>query len=204
MGPSNKTIYLPDDTTLKASEKTMLPFSQLSNKAREAVILPGLKRPLMSMNKMANEGYTMVFHPGKEGVTIHKPGTIKILTTEESVLTKTNSNGLWLVKANENKLKEKANHVYSIPSTEGKIRFLHAAAGFPTKKPWLKAIKAGNYLTWLGVTAKTVNRHFPELDETTKGHMKKQHQNVISTKIQEKENTDQNEPPPRKMHDVYV
>jgi hypothetical protein len=24
---------------------------------------------------------------------------------------------------------------------EGKIRFLHAAAGFPTKETWLKAIK---------------------------------------------------------------
>ncbi len=33
MGPSNKTIYLPDNTTLKASEKTMLHFSQLLNKA---------------------------------------------------------------------------------------------------------------------------------------------------------------------------
>ncbi len=49
----------------------------------------------------------MVFCPGKEGVTVHKPGTIKILTTEEPVLTRTNSNGLWLVKANKNKPKEK-------------------------------------------------------------------------------------------------
>ncbi len=153
---------------------------------------------------MANEGYIMVFHPGKEGVTVHKPGTIKILTTEKPVLTGTNSNGLWLVKANKNELKEKANHVYSIPSTEGKIRFLHAAAGFPTKETWLKAIKAGYYLTRPGVTAKTVNRHFPKLDETTKGHMKKQRQNVRSTKIQEKANIDQNKPPPRKMHNEYV
>ncbi len=156
------------------------------------------------MNKMAKEGYTTVFHPGKEGVTVHKPRTIKILTAEEPVLTRTNSNGLWLVKANENKLKEKANHVYSIPSTEGKIRFLHLAAGFPTKETCLKAIEAGNYLTWPGVTAKTVNRHFPKLDEMTKGHMKKQSQNVRSTKIQEIANTDQNKPPPRKMHDVYI
>jgi hypothetical protein len=43
MGPSNKMIYLPNNTTLKASEKTMLPFNQLSNKAQEADILPGLK-----------------------------------------------------------------------------------------------------------------------------------------------------------------
>jgi hypothetical protein len=117
---------------------------------------------------------------------LHKPGTIKILTTEELVLTETNSNGLWLVKANENEPKEKANHVYSIPPTEGKIRFLHAAAGFPTKETWLQAIKAGNYLTWPGVTAKTVNRHSPELDKTTKGRIKKQHQKFRSTNILEK------------------
>jgi hypothetical protein len=87
LGPSNKRIYLPDNTTLKASEKKMLPFSQLLNNAREADILPGLKQPLMSMNKMAKEGYTMVFHPCKEGVTVHKPRTINILTTNKPVLT---------------------------------------------------------------------------------------------------------------------
>jgi hypothetical protein len=102
MGPSNKTIYLPDDTTLKASEK-MLPFSQLSNKAREADILPGLKQPLMSVNKIAKEGYTTVFHLGKEGVTVHKPGTIKILITDKPVLTRTNSSRLWLEKAKKMK-----------------------------------------------------------------------------------------------------
>ena len=95
MGTSNKMIYIPNDTTLKASEKAMLHFSQLSNKAGEADILPGLKRPLMSVNKMAKEDYTMVFHPGKKGVTIHRPKTIKIFTTEDPVLTGTNSNGLW-------------------------------------------------------------------------------------------------------------
>jgi hypothetical protein len=93
-GPSNKTIYLPDDTTLQASAKTMLPFNQLTNKARKADILPGLKRPLMSVNTMSKEGYTTVFHPGKEGVTVHKPGTFKILTTGKPVLTRINSNGL--------------------------------------------------------------------------------------------------------------
>ncbi len=75
-GPSNKTIYLPNDTTLKASAKTMLPFNQLTDKAREAEILPGLKRPLMSVNTMSKEGYTTNFHPGEEGITVHKPGTL--------------------------------------------------------------------------------------------------------------------------------
>ncbi len=80
---------------------------------------------------------------------------------------------------------------------EGKIRFLHAVAGFPTIETWLKAIKAGNYITRPGITTKTINRHFPESDETTKGHMKKQRQNVRSTRVQE-ETPDQHEPPPKK------
>ncbi len=54
-GKSNKEVFLPDNTKLQAS------FEQLSNKAREADILPGLKTPLVSVNKMAEEGYTMVF-----------------------------------------------------------------------------------------------------------------------------------------------
>ncbi len=153
---------------------------------------------------MAKVGYTMVFHPVKEGVTVHKPETFKILTKDKLVLTRTNSKGLWLVKTNENEPKEKTNLVYSIPSTEGKIRFLHTAAGFPTKETLLKEIKAGIYLTWLGVTTKTFNRHFPKLNETTKDNMNKQCQNVRSTKIQEKAKADQHKPPPSRMHNVYI
>jgi hypothetical protein len=126
----------------------------------------------MSVNTMSKDVYTTVFHPGKEGVTAHKPGTFKILTTDKPVLTRINSNGLWTIATKELDMKENINHVYSIPSMEGKTRFLHAAAGYPTKETWLKAIKARNYLTWPGITTKTVNRHFPKSDKTAKGHMK--------------------------------
>ena len=68
---SNKEVFLPDNTTLRTSTKTKLPFTQLSDGAREADILPGLKRSLMSVSKMSEEGYTTIFHPGKNGVTVH-------------------------------------------------------------------------------------------------------------------------------------
>jgi hypothetical protein len=64
-GKSDKEVYLPDNTKLQASYKTELPFEQLTNKAREADILPGLKTPLVSIQKLAKEGYTTVFHPGE-------------------------------------------------------------------------------------------------------------------------------------------
>jgi hypothetical protein len=68
--------------------------------------------------------------------------------------------------------------VYNLPSTAQAIKFLHAAAGYPVKETWISAINFGNYVTWLGLTAKAVQRHFPESDEKQKGHMKKQRQNV--------------------------
>jgi hypothetical protein len=73
---------------LQASYKTKLPFEQLTSKAREADILPGLKTPLVSINKIAEEGYTTVFHPGEKGVTIHKPGTISITITKNRLSSK--------------------------------------------------------------------------------------------------------------------
>jgi hypothetical protein len=71
-GISNKEVFLPDDSKLKTSHKTKLPIKQLSDAAREAHILPGLKQSLLSVNKMSEVWYTTIFHPGEEGVSIHK------------------------------------------------------------------------------------------------------------------------------------
>ena len=82
------------------------------------------------------------------------------------------------------------------------IRYLHGAAGFPTEDTWIKAIKAGNYNTWPTITPATVRSHFPESDETQKGHMKRQHQGVRSTRVQEE--TELNLPAIQKAKDVYL
>jgi hypothetical protein len=69
---------------------------------------------------------------------------------------------------------EVAANVYSLPLIPQTIRYLHAAAGFPMKDPWIKAIKHRNYTMFPGITAKADNKHFPESVETQKGHMKEQ------------------------------
>jgi hypothetical protein len=208
---SNKQVYLPDDTTLKTSTRTKLPFTNLSEAAREADILPGLKRSLMSVNKMSQEGYTTIFHPGEQGVTIHEKGTFKIITTKKTVIHGHNINGekLWTVSGQiETNKQEEANNVYSLPSIQQCIKYLHAAAGFPVKETWLDAIKAGNYVTWPGLTAAAVQKHFSDSDETQKGHMKKQRQGVRSTKLKDdktsQENNNHTDQTPKKMRDVYI
>jgi hypothetical protein len=81
IGGTIATIYLPDDSKMKATTKVQLPIPELLNKARDAIVVPGLKRNLGSISKFSYAGYTTVFHPGEEGVTIHAPNTFKIITT---------------------------------------------------------------------------------------------------------------------------
>jgi hypothetical protein len=113
-GASKIKVNLPDNFTLQTSDKTLLPFEQLSNKAREARILPGLKSSLLSVHEMAENGYTTIFHEQNEGVTIHKSGTLTVTPSEPPVLrgSKPTGSNLWTVLTNGNKPKwEKANNV---------------------------------------------------------------------------------------------
>lgn len=129
------------------------------------------------MNKMSEEGYTMIFHPGTKGVTIHKEGTLNITTSEPPVLKGRHSNTaqLWMIPAMTDREDDKTeiNNMYSLSLIPHMIRYLHVAAGYPVKETWIKAIKAGNYIRWPGLTKTAVKKHFLESDKTQQGHMKK-------------------------------
>jgi hypothetical protein len=92
-------VFLPDDLNLQSANKTQLLFEQLTLKAREADMLPGLTKSLMSVNKLSENRYTTVFLPGNQGITIHKEGTLTITTSEPPMLQgcKANREKLWTV-----------------------------------------------------------------------------------------------------------
>eukprot|EP00804_Cyclotella_cryptica_P009391 CCRYP_018074-RA/>CCRYP_018074-RA protein AED:0.17 eAED:0.15 QI:0/0/0/0.75/0/0/4/0/1210 len=93
-------------------------------------------------------------------------------------------------------------NVYELPSIEQSIRYLHAAAGFPTKSTWLAAIRKGNYRTWPLITVKNAHKHFPQYEETQQGHMRNQRQGTRSTK----QALPQAEPrtPLPQLHDIFI
>ena len=64
-------------------------------------------------------------------------------------------------------------NMYELRTHPEIVRYLHAAAGLPTKIIWLKAIKKSFFTSWPGLTAAVVKKHFPESEETQKGHMRK-------------------------------
>jgi hypothetical protein len=129
---------------------------------------------------MLEEGYTTIFHPGGQGVTIHEEGTITITTNKPPVLQgcKSNQGKLWTVSTSTGETNQEANNIYSLPSIPQSISYLHAAAGYPVKETWIDSIKAGNFITWPGLTTAAVRKHFPESGKTQQGHMKRQCQGV--------------------------
>ena len=71
---------------------------------------------------------------------------------------------------------------YDLPSIEALIIYFHADSGYPVRDTWPKAIKAGNYDSWPGLTYINATKYCPSSDETIKGHMVHTRQGVWSTK----------------------
>jgi hypothetical protein len=64
MGKPNKVVALPNGLTINAMHTTELPLNALTSNARKAHVLPGLQpNSLVSVGKLADAGYTTVFHP---------------------------------------------------------------------------------------------------------------------------------------------
>ena len=75
----------------------------------------------------------------------------------------------------------------------------------PYKKTWVKAIRAGNYVSWSGLTVKKVNKYYPETYETPKVHMRQVRQDFRSTKDKFSVPNDNDEKVPRrKQHYINV
>ena len=175
---------------------------ELRYPAMSCDIVPGITEDsLVSTIKMADAGYISIFD-GEE-VNIYDASNTQITVTRGAVLRgwQDATCGLWriplvknvtnentdtvLVKAPPTELlpnrpgtEEAVHNVYELKTKPEVIRYYHATAGFPTKRTWLSAIKCGSFLSWPGLTVDAARKHFPELEETQKGHMHTQPQGL--------------------------
>ena len=78
---------------------------------------------------------------------------------------------------------ETINNVQNLPSKAEHVRYLHAALGFPTKETMLTAARAGFLTSWPSLNITTINKYFPESNETQEGHMRHQRKGLRSTKV---------------------
>ncbi len=213
-GPSDRRVVTAAGHVLQASNTALLPTTKLSKGARVAHVLQGLQpKALMSVKALADEGYTTIFHPHNQGVTVHDGDDVKLTLSSPAVLQgRRNEAGLWTVPIVDEPrvspsldVADQAMSVYDLPSTKEVVRFLHAALGYPPKATLLTALRHGNLVTFPGLTIENVNKHFPESDETQKGHMKQVKQGVRSTKVIDEDAMLDFKPQPGVKHkDVYL
>ena len=127
----------------------------------------------------ADAKYVSVLTP-EEVLIFDDLGDLQLTISQAAILKgwRCKTTGLWRVPLTPVPLDEKEdtivlnrpnpthaiNSAYELPSTEQLIRYLHACAGYPTRETWVKAIRAGNYVSWPCVTVKRVNNFYPETD----------------------------------------
>jgi hypothetical protein len=71
--------------------------------------------------------------------------------------------------------------VYEKRSISDTIAYLHATCFSPVKDTWIKAIAAGNFSGWPGLSVNSVRKYLAKSDATVKGHINQQRQNTRST-----------------------
>ncbi len=213
--PLDKVFQLPNGTRTPASDIHQL-HHDVCQPARDVHIVPTINsNSLIGTAKFATARYITVFD-GKE-VNIYDSSNTKVIMTRESILigwfdNKANlwqvplfpvvlnptSNTILTTKPPMKYLPHRSSPINTIHNLELKtrpelIRYLYAAAGFPTKSTWLAAIKNKQFVSWPGITAKAVTKYYPKSEETMKGHGQKGCSGLCSTKPIE--------PPPEPQHD---
>ncbi len=180
-----KTFMFPDKGTNKAMKK-MRQKHKLHPAAREMNIVPGLHSTLVSVPKLADARYTTVF--SKKGGAIYDDHTTTITADKPPVLeaNRCNLTGLWKLSLHPEGIAangepphdEAINVIFDLPRARQNFLCYHAAARFPPKETFIKAVCNGNYATWPKLTIQLIHKYMPDLDETAKGHLKGQRQGV--------------------------
>ena len=203
---SNKEFILPGGEIMAATEIAEYPFS-VRDPAKQLHITPGITtNSLLSTSKFAEANYITIFD--KEEVNIYDANDTVIAVTKGAILRgfKCPTTGLWriplveMVRNNNTDTvitnrppteflparpppTDAIHNVYELKTQPELIRYYHAAAGFPTKPTWMRAIKNQQFASWPGLTAESVARHYPDSEETPKGHGRKAPSGQRSTKV---------------------
>jgi hypothetical protein len=158
-------VTLPDGASIQSTHTCEFLLPQLPVAATKAHIVPGLATSsLLSVGQLVDANCSVKFDRTSVEVLHNHKIILEGLRDER--------NGLWTVdlqannshkdndeKAKPNLKSEQAHSVYECTKKWDVVRFLHAAAFSPVQDTWLKAIRAGHFATWPGLTEDLVRKH---------------------------------------------
>ena len=159
---------------MTATHRASLPWPHLPIEVRSVELFPQMKNKLLlSLGQFCEHGYKV--HLNKE--TIH----INHLTDPSLSLTgqRSSTDGMWYIDLCSHGM---ANNVHELKKKKDLVTYLHKAAFSPVPITWTKAIDAGYFTIWPGLSSKLVKKHLDKPFATSQGHMKQVYQNIQSTK----------------------
>jgi hypothetical protein len=140
------------------------PFSTCPNyhsQRNKPTFYPNLSNSaLLSIGQFCDNGYKVRFT--KHSVAIERNHAIVLKGTRDL-------NGLWNLSLNaqspsapaSQQLSHAANNVYELQNKQDIVRYLHQSCCSPVPSTWIKAIEAGHFTTWPGLTTDLVRKHLP-------------------------------------------
>ena len=186
-------MHMPNGKTMVATHTALIPLPQPPLAAQKCDVFPELQQPLLSLGQFCDAGFTAT-------LTIE---TFLLTNDDSTKLTGTiyHNNGLYSIplKGYPNATPPPptpyqpdaavqayvfANSAYHMITLPALVQFLHRSCFSPVIDTWCKAIDAGYFTTWPGLTSKLVRKHLPAYIETAKGHLRLTRQHVQSTRDQ--------------------
>jgi hypothetical protein len=188
-----------------ATEIAEYPFT-IRAPTNELHITPGISQhSLLSTSKYADANYITIFD--KDAVNIYDANDMEITVTKGAILcgwhdpdinlwqiplvdmVRNNNTDMVIVNQPPTKFLQAhpppsnaVHNVYELKTQPKLVRYHHASAGFPTKPTWLTAIKHKKFAAWPGLLLDAARKHFPDSEETHKGHGRKTPSGLRSTK----------------------
>lgn len=201
-------IELPNGTSIVATQTGQLPIAHptLPQEAKTALVISEFDRSLLSLGQLCFYGCTATLNSQK-AIVDYRGDTIVTGTFDPNTK-------CWMTDPAPNTqvpqplcnaltaIREQCNVVHSYdpmgprsPKAQ-RATLLHAICFSPALSTWCKAIQAGHFVSWPGLTTSLVLKYPPHSQAMHKGHLDQIRQHLRSTK--------KPKPVHKPEHDVYV
>ena len=157
-------------------------LSKLPKAAREAHRAPGIINNLLSVSVLCNAGCEVWFHNKSCEIDFNGETIIRGWHDMQSNMWRISLQDISrtnIIPDPNSKTLDQflpfpqflANNIYKCENTQQLIEFYHATLGYPVVSIWTKAISAGYFQGWPGLTSTRVRRFIKVSTETEMGHM---------------------------------
>ena len=192
-----KTIIQPAGARMFTTKTLRLLLNKLPTAAREAHRAPGIVNNLVSVSVLCDAGCSVFFHPTGCEVTFNGETIVRgwrDLRTNMWRISLIPDGGNNIIPNDDDDFTDDipmpsffAHIVYECETTQQLIQFYHGTMGNPVVSTWCKAIDAGYFRGWPGLTSKRVRKYIKVSEPTEMGHMDQRRTGIRSTKTTDTE-----------------